>query len=120
MCTVGGNENWLASKENSLEIPQKVKNRDFLLWLSGLQTQLMSTRMWAQSPASIGGLRIGLAVSCGVGHRHGSDAMLLWLWCRPASVALIQPLVWELPCAIGVALKSKRKKKKKIKNRITV
>ena len=22
------------------------------------------------------------ALSCGVGHRHGSDPLLLWLWCR--------------------------------------
>ena len=24
------------------------------------------------------------------------DLALLWLWCRPAAVALIQPLAWEL------------------------
>ena len=27
--------------------------------------------------------------SCGVGHRHGSDPALLWLWQRPAVVAPI-------------------------------
>ena len=27
----------------------------------------------------------GGAGSCGVGHRHGSDLVLLWLWCRLAS-----------------------------------
>ena len=37
---------------------------------------------------------------------------MLWLWCRLAAVAQIQPLAWELPCAMGVALKSKEKKKK--------
>ena len=47
----------------------------------------------------------GLAVSCGVGHRHGSDPVLLWLWCRPAATALIRPLAWESPYAMGVALK---------------
>ena len=52
-------------------------------------------------------------VSRGVGHRGGSDPALLWLWCRPAAAALIQPLAWELPYAVGVALK--RKKKKKVK-----
>ena len=26
------------------------------------------------------------ALSCGVGHKCGSDPMLLWLWCRPAAV----------------------------------
>ena len=30
-----------------------------------------------------------VAMSCGVGHRHGSDLALLQLWCRPAAVALI-------------------------------
>ena len=37
------------------------------------------------------------------------DLALLWLWCRPAAVALIQPLAWELPCAAGSALKEKKK-----------
>ena len=46
-------------------------------------------------------------MSCGVGRRHASDPVLLWLWCRPAAVALI-PLAWELPYATSVALKSKK------------
>ena len=33
---------------------------------------------------------------------------LLWLWCRPAATTLIQPLAWEPPYAVGVALKKKR------------
>jgi len=33
-----------------------------------------------------------VAVSCGVGCRHGSDPALLWLWYRPEATALIQPL----------------------------
>ena len=43
---------------------------------------------------SIPGLDIGssIAMSCGVGHRCGSTLALLWLWCRPAAAALIQPL----------------------------
>ena len=52
-------------------------------------------------------------MSCGIVHRHGSDPALLWLWYRPEAVAPIQPLAWEPPCATGVALKSKAKKKKK-------
>ena len=36
-------------------------------------------------------------------------AVLLWLWCRSAAAALIQPLAWELPYAAGVALKRKKK-----------
>ena len=46
-----------------------------------------------------------------VGHRLGLDPALLWLWCRPAAKALIQPLAWELPYAASVALKSKEKEK---------
>ena len=37
------------------------------------------------------------------------DLALLWLWCRPAAGALIQPLVWELTYALDVALKRKKK-----------
>ena len=48
-------------------------------------------------------------MSCGVGCRGGSDLVLLWLWCRPAAAALIQPLAWELPYASGAALKIKKK-----------
>ena len=38
---------------------------------------------------------------------------MLWLWCRWAAVALIGPLAWEPPYAVGVALRSKEEKKKK-------
>ena len=51
-------------------------------------------------------------MSCGVGHRFGSDMTLLWLWHWPAAVALIGSLAWEPPNATGAALKSKKKKKK--------
>ena len=54
-------------------------------------------------------------MSCGVGCRHGSDPALLWLWCRLAATALIQPLVWKPPCAVGAALEKTKKKDKKIK-----
>ena len=50
----------------------------------------------------------GIAMSCGVGPRCSSDPVLLWLWHRLAATAPIQPLAWELPCALGAALKSKR------------
>ena len=52
-------------------------------------------------------------MSCGVGCRCSSDMMLLWLWCRPAATAPIQPLAWKFPYAESVALKSKKKKKQK-------
>ena len=50
-------------------------------------------------------------MSCGVGRRRSSDLVWLWLWHRPAAVALIRPPAWELPYAGGVALKGKKKKK---------
>ena len=56
----------------------------------------------------------GVTKSCGVGHRHGSDPALLWLWHRPADVALIRPLARELPYASGAALKKAKKKKKSL------
>ena len=40
------------------------------------------------------------------------DLALLWLWCRSAALAPIQPLAWELPCVPGVALKRKRERRK--------
>ena len=48
----------------------------------------------------------------GVGLRHSSDSVLLWLWCRLAAVTAIRTLAWELPYATGSALKSKKKKRK--------
>ena len=51
-----------------------------------------------------------IAVSC-VGCRRSSD--LMWLWLGPAAAAPIRPLVWESLYAEGVALKSKKKKKKR-------
>ena len=49
-------------------------------------------------------------MSCGIGRRPGMDPAFLWLWHRPAAVAPIQPLAWELPYALAVALKKKKKK----------
>ena len=49
------------------------------------------------------GLGSGIAVSCGVGHRHGLDPALLWVWRRPVATAPIQPLTWEPPYAAGAA-----------------
>ena len=51
----------------------------------------------------------GIAASCGVDRRCGSDLVLLWLWCGLAAAALIRPLAWELPYAAGVALKRRKK-----------
>ena len=55
-------------------------------------------------------------MSCGVGRRRGLDPALLWLWCRPAATALIRPLAWEPPYAVGAAQEiAKRQKRNKIK-----
>ena len=67
----------------------------------------------SQSLASLSGLRIRVGVSCGVNRRYGSDLALLWLWHRLVATASIWPLVWKPPYAVGVALKSKKQKKKK-------
>ena len=38
---------------------------------------------------------------------------MLWLWCKLAAAAPIQPLAWEPPHAVGAALKKGQKKKEK-------
>lgn len=48
------------------------------------------------------------ALSFGVVHRCSSHPALVWMWCRPGSVAPICPLVWELPYAAGSALKKEK------------
>ena len=55
----------------------------------------------------------GIATSCGISHRGGSDLAVLWLWFRPAAAAPTQLLAWELPRATSTALKRQKKKKKK-------
>ena len=47
-------------------------------------------------------------MSCGVGQRQGWD--LVWLWLRPEAIAPIGPLAYEPTYALGIALKSKKKK----------
>ena len=54
-------------------------------------------------------------MSCGVGHRRISDLTLLWLWGRLEAVAPTRPLAWEPPYTVGMALKSQKTKKIKIK-----
>ena len=57
-------------------------------------------------------------MSCGIGHRQGSDLALLWLWRRPAAGAPISPLAWEPPYATGAALKRQKKKAPGDKDRV--
>ena len=89
---------------------EKKKKRSFRC--DSVVTNLLSMRMWIWSLALLSGLRIHIAMSC----RHGSDLALLWLWCRLAAVALIQPLPWELLYASSVPLKRKKKKSNKFPN----
>ena len=52
--------------------------------------RLGTMRLPVRSLALLSGLRIWQCVSCGVGHRFGSDLMLLWLWYRQAALAPIE------------------------------
>ena len=52
-------------------------------------------------------------MNCGVGHRHDSDPVFPWLWCKPAATAPILPLAWELPYVTGAAKKKKKERKKR-------
>jgi len=74
---------------------------------------------WVPSLASFIGLRIWC---CGfsVGHQCGSDLALVWLWHRLAAEAPIQPLAWELPCAEGAPLKSRKRKQTKKTTKIVL
>ena len=78
------------------------------------ETNLTSImRVQVRSLATLSGLRIQC---CPELRCRGSDiaqiTILLWLWYRLAAAALIQPLAWELPHALGVALKSKIKRER--------
>ena len=74
-----------------------------------LQTQLVSMRMLVRFLALLSRLRIWCCCELGVGCRRSLDPVLLWLWYRPAAVAPVRPLAWELPYAEG-GLKTKKKR----------
>ena len=99
MFAIGNLENWANKKK-------KVK-----LWSSHCGAAEMNPPRNNEVVGLIPGLDHGIAVSCVVGYRC-LDPTLLWLWHKPAAVALIRPLAWEPPYVVGVALKSKKKKKK--------
>ena len=57
-------------------------------------------------------------MSCGVGHRRGSDPKLLWLCRRLVAIALIRPLAWEPPYAVGVAQEKAKRQKNLVKKKL--
>ena len=68
-------------------------------------------------PCSVGG-GSGTALSGGVDQRCSSDPALLLLWHRPAAVAPIWPLAWELPstCSRYGPKKQKTKQNKRVQS----
>ena len=52
-------------------------------------------------------------MSCGVGHRHGSDLVLLWLWCSSGYSCDSTPSLGTSICRGYGPKKTKKKKKKK-------
>ena len=72
-------------------------------------------RTWVWSLASLKDPELPwVAMSWGVGHRHGLDPTLLWLWCRLAAAAPIQhPSLGTSICCGCSPKKTKKKKKKK-------
>ena len=84
-------------------------NRDFPVSCSGNESDSSPCGFGFDPWPRSAGQGSGIAMSCGVDHRHGLDPVLLWLWLWPTAVALIGPLAWELPYAAGAALRSKNK-----------
>ena len=70
----------------------------------------MRLRVW--SLAWLGGLRIQHCHKLRRRSKMWLGSGLGWLWCRPAAVALILPLAWEPPNAVGGALKKNKIKTK--------
>ena len=54
-----------------------------------------------------------IALGCVVGCRQGSDPALLWLWYRPADIALIIHLSWAILYAADAVLKKRKKNLKR-------
>ena len=98
-CHLYSYDNRRTKKFPRLEIPVVVQMK----WI-----RLVYMRMCVWSLALLRGLRIQNCHELWCSSRHGSDLAWLWLW--PAAIAPIWPLAWELPYALGVALKSKTKK----------
>ena len=59
-------------------------------------------------------------MSCGVGHRCGSDPVLSCVVVAIAQAVSYSSLAWECPYAMGAALKKKKKKKIQILNKLII
>ena len=70
--------------------------------------------MWLRFLALLSGLRMWHfpELWCRLQTQLGSRVAVA-VWCRLAAAALIGPLTWEVPHAMGAALKSKKKRKRK-------
>ena len=80
---------------------------EFLLWLGGLRTQLVSMRMCVPSLALLSRLRIQRYLKLQMRLRSGIAVAVTQL----AAAAPIQPLAWKPPHATHAAVKAKKKKK---------
>ena len=82
----------------------KFKSLGVPLWLV-VTTRPVSVRMWVWSLASLSGLKNQRCheLRCRLQTQLSSGVAVAV--CSLAAVALIQPLAWELPCALGEALK---------------
>ena len=88
---------------------QSCHELEFPLGLSGLRTRLASMRMWVPSLASLSGLRISVAPSCGIGHRGSLDFCVAVAAVGAPAADLVRRLAWERPYAAGVTLRRKKK-----------
>ena len=71
-------------------------------------------RLRVRSLALLSELRMRCCRGLCCGSQTGLDPASLWLWCRPAAIALIGPPAWELLYAVDVALKRQKRKEKKM------
>ena len=87
----------------------KIIHQEFSLWPIGSESDRYPRGCRFDPWPRLEHWESGVAVSCGVGCRCGSDPALLWLWRRPAATALIWPLAWEPPYAAGAAQENGKK-----------
>ena len=77
------------------------------IWLGTMKLQV-------QSLALLSSLRIQCCHELWCRWQTRLRSGIAWHWSRLAAVALIAPLAWEPPYAMGMALKGKKTKKKKV------